>query len=180
MARPRIAILDDDLAHLQLLAEILGSEGYAVATEADLRAGYLFVKDRRPALVILDLVQDRQPVGLEVLRALRADPATRAVAILVVSADTRVLTAHAARFRQAGIGVLDKPYDLDDLLGKVSHGVARHAAAAQPGPPRAPLSRPAPSAVGWGGERDSWPEWLALQEGPAARRRAARAPRRPG
>jgi CheY-like chemotaxis protein len=121
VARPLIAILDDDLAHLQLLAEILASEGYAVVTEADLRAGYVFVQDRRPALVILDLVQDRQPVGLEVLRALRADPATRRVAMLVMSADTRILTAHAAWFRAEGIGVLDKPYDLDDLLGMVRH-----------------------------------------------------------
>ena len=121
MARPLIAILDDDLAHLQLLAEILASEGYVVATEADLRAGYVFVKDHQPALVILDLLQDRQPVGLEVIRALRADPATRAVAILVLSADTRTLAAHAARFRADGIGVLEKPYDLDDLLGMVRH-----------------------------------------------------------
>ena len=63
MARQRIAILDNERAQLQILEELLESEGYAVTTLDDLRQGYVFVKDGRPALIILDLVQDRQPVG---------------------------------------------------------------------------------------------------------------------
>ena len=89
MAPQRIAILDNDPAQLAILAELLESEGYAVATLANLHQGDVFVKACRPALVILDLVQDRQPLGLELLRVLRTDPQTREVAILVVSAEAR-------------------------------------------------------------------------------------------
>ena len=119
MAPQRIAILDNDPAQLAILAELLESEGYAVATLANLHQGDVFVKACRPALVILDLVQDRQPLGLELLRVLRTDPQTREVAILVVSADAQALKAHADHFQADGISVLGKPYDLDDLLGLV-------------------------------------------------------------
>ena len=126
MARQRIAILDNERAQLQILEELLESEGYAVTTLGDLRRGCAFVKDCHPALVILDLVQDRQPVGLELIRVLRADPETRNVAILVVSADTPALAAHADEFRANGIRSLRKPYDLDELLALVRQQLPAH------------------------------------------------------
>ena len=119
MARPQIAVLDNDGTQLAILAEVLESEGYAVATLDDLRQGYVFVKACQPALVTLDLLQERQPLGIEVIRVLRADRDTRDIAILVVSADTQARKTQAERFRADGIGVLGKPYDLDELLGLV-------------------------------------------------------------
>ena len=109
MARQPIAILDNEPAQLQVLEELLQSEGYAVTMLDDLRQGYVFVKDCRPALIILDPVQDRQPLGLELIRVLRADPETRNVAILVVSADAQALKAHAERLCEEGIDSLGKP-----------------------------------------------------------------------
>lgn len=123
MARPRIAVLDDDRAHLSVLRHVLEDEGYAVATLADLREGYRFVKHHRPALVVLDLVQDRQVLGLELIRLVRGDPSTRETELVVVSADTRTLRAQAAWFSAENIGALDKPYDLDDLLRLVRERV---------------------------------------------------------
>lgn len=84
----------------------------------------------RPQIAVLDLMQERQPLGLEVLRVLRADPETRDVAILVLSTDAQVLKAQAERFRADGISTLGKPYDLDELLGLVGQQLPAHELAA--------------------------------------------------
>jgi CheY-like chemotaxis protein len=53
------------------------------------------------------------------IRVLRADPETRNVAILVMSANAQALEARAERFREEGINSLGKPYELDELLGLI-------------------------------------------------------------
>jgi CheY-like chemotaxis protein len=119
MHRPRIVIMDDDRDHLKVLRAILKDEGYAVATADDLRTGYQLVSNQAPMLVILDLVQDGRIVGLDLIRRFRDDPETRDLPIIVVSADAPTLRAYAERFRSDGVGVLEKPYELDDLLALV-------------------------------------------------------------
>jgi DNA-binding response OmpR family regulator len=131
-----VAILDDDRAHLAVLEDVLEGEGYTPLLQDDLRQGYLFVRDTAPALVIVDLLQGRRPVGLEVIQRLQADPATCAVPIIVVSADSGTLEWYAPTWAAAGIQALEKPYELDDLLALVHAAVAlgQSAPEASPGP----------------------------------------------
>jgi CheY-like chemotaxis protein len=119
MHPPRIVIMDNDRDHLTVLRAILEDEGGAAATAEDLGTGQQLVRNQAPRLVILDLVQGGWIVGLDLLRRYRDDPATRHLPILVVSTDAPTLRAYAERFRPAWIGVLEKPYELDDLLALV-------------------------------------------------------------
>jgi CheY-like chemotaxis protein len=119
MHRPRIVIMDDDRDHLKVLRAILEDEGYAVTAADDLRTGQQLARNQAPSLVILDLVQNGRTVGLDLIRRLRDDAETRGLPIIVVSTAAPTLRAYAERFRSDGVGVLEKPYELDDLLALV-------------------------------------------------------------
>jgi CheY-like chemotaxis protein len=71
---------------------------------------------RRPRIVIADNDRDQ----LKVLKAILEDDArTRDLAIIVVSGDAPTLRAQAEWFRSDGVAVLEKPYELDELLALV-------------------------------------------------------------
>jgi CheY-like chemotaxis protein len=70
----------------------------------------------RPALILLDLQMPRMD-GAEVCRRLRAEPATAAIPIVLMSADDRLGSAARA------LGVddqLPKPFKLSDLFVAVA------------------------------------------------------------
>jgi CheY-like chemotaxis protein len=75
------------------------------------------IRALRPALVLLDLhLPDGD--GGEVLKALRRDPATRDLPVIVISSDATDLAR--ARLADAGAsGFLTKPIDLRRLLDAV-------------------------------------------------------------
>jgi CheY-like chemotaxis protein len=79
--------------------------------------GLELARVHRPDLILLDL-QLPDTSGEEVLRALRADPATRATPVLVLSADAtegRVESMLAA----GASGYLTKPLDVAELLERI-------------------------------------------------------------
>jgi putative two-component system response regulator len=115
--RGRILAVDDTAASLRLLTDILKEEGYevrsAISGELALRAAAA----SPPDLVLLDI---RMPGmdGYEVCRQLKANPATRDVPVIFVSAvsetDEKVLGF--------GVGAVDfvtKPYQRDELMARV-------------------------------------------------------------
>ena len=126
---PRILVIDDDLATLALLHDVLAPEGYRVACASTTGAGLIALRQERPDLIILDLRLETPDAGWRLLERLRAAPATAAVPIIVCSADCRALSERAAELRSRRCATLQKPFTLDDLLGLV--------AAAYPAPPQA-------------------------------------------
>jgi len=119
LAEARIAVVDDDEPTVQVVRDFLEDEGYEIVTQADVRKAYAFVKQCRPSLVILDLIQNREMIGLEMLDLLKLDPETRDLPIIVVSVDAPALRRCADRFGLSGVSTLDKPYSLDGLLSLV-------------------------------------------------------------
>ena len=73
MGGRRIAILDNEPLYLEIIQDLLQDEGFEVITLGDLRAGYAFVQQQHPDLLIVDLLQQREPLGLTLLVALRQD-----------------------------------------------------------------------------------------------------------
>jgi sigma-B regulation protein RsbU (phosphoserine phosphatase) len=110
----RILVVDDD-AGLRgaLLAVFMGNPRYTVQAAADGHDGLARIGTFRPDVVLLDL---RLPGldGADLCRAVRADPATREVRILAMSA----LPDHEARERMLAAGAdafLAKPFTLAQL-----------------------------------------------------------------
>jgi two-component system cell cycle response regulator DivK len=117
MPRPqRVLVVDDDDDSRELCAEYLGVAGFEVLqAENGARALEIAIR-RRPDVVVMDL---EMPVmgGLEAIRRLREDVRTRAIPLIVLSANGDV--DHAKAERAGCHTCLVKPCDPDDLEGLI-------------------------------------------------------------
>jgi CheY-like chemotaxis protein len=111
MEKRRIAVVDNDRAYLEVIRDLLEDEGVAVLTHDDLGTGCSFLGQQRPDLVIVDILQQREPLGLTLLAGLLQDADLRTLPVMVVSADERILREHAAQFQADSFAVLGKPFD---------------------------------------------------------------------
>jgi threonine synthase len=81
-----IAIVDDNPDAVRLISRILQAKGdYEIVTANDGRSGLDLIRERRPDLVVLDLMMPEMD-GFAVIDALRADGATQNIPIIVVTA----------------------------------------------------------------------------------------------
>lgn len=114
----RLLVVDDELAILEALQEVLSSEGYAVSTASNGAEGLKRAAEEPPDLVLLDLMM---PVmdGWEMLRRMKEDTRLQHVPVIVMSAG-RVLAGELK-----GLHFLAKPFDLDRLLVLVEEQTAR-------------------------------------------------------
>jgi DNA-binding response OmpR family regulator len=115
---PLIVVVEDDAAIAAVEREVLEEEGYRAAvlpapTPADVVA-------LGPDLVLLDVVLGGVGNGRHLLRALKADPAARAIPVLVVTAlSGPALDALRAELAAWDCRLLPKPFDLDELIAAV-------------------------------------------------------------
>ncbi len=105
----RILVVDDDVSNLDLLSRRLGRDGHEVSTCQTGQAALERVKERDFDLVLLDLIMPGV-TGIDVLRALKAEPATRMLPVIMTSAMEEV--DGAVRCIEAGADdFLAKPLD---------------------------------------------------------------------
>jgi PAS domain S-box-containing protein len=110
--------IEDNLSNLRLVERILdGRPDLAILTAVQGGLGVELARQHRPDLVLLDLHLPDLP-GREVLRRLRTYPETRAIPIVVISADAT--KAQIAALTAAGAaGYLTKPLDVEEFLETV-------------------------------------------------------------
>lgn len=108
-----VLLADDDADIRELTAQVLESIGCSVTTVGDGLAALEEASKNPPALVVLDFRMPKLD-GLEVTRRLRADPATRSVSIILVSASVGEQQASAALAAGADAFV-GKPFKIDEL-----------------------------------------------------------------
>lgn len=84
----RILLVEDDRFLRRACEASLRRRGFDVVTAVDGEEGLRLARAERPALVLLDMLMPKL-TGLEVLRALRGDPATREVPVLILSNSSR-------------------------------------------------------------------------------------------
>jgi CheY-like chemotaxis protein len=118
MAGEPVLIVDDNLVNLKLARVLLASDGYEVRTAADAEEALTVLKDFRPRLILMDLQLPGMD-GLELTRRLKADPGTRHIAVLAVTA--YAMKGDAERALAAGCdGYVAKPIEAKRLLGQVA------------------------------------------------------------
>ena len=117
---PSILVVDDDPDILQTLALCLSTEGYRILVASNGREALDVVEKEKPSVILLDLMM---PVmdGWQFIAALE-ERGKRDMPLLILSAD-RAVQGHAHKLRASGH--LAKPFDLEDLLGKVAELVGR-------------------------------------------------------
>ena len=117
----RILVVDDEPMVRTTLGQVLADEGYVVDVAVDGSDALDRVRTARPDAILLDLMMPGMN-GRQFLRALRDDPACTHVPVLIMTA------VHGLEVNLAAIGasaVVEKPFDVDDLLNKVALAVYR-------------------------------------------------------
>jgi CheY-like chemotaxis protein len=114
---PRILIADDNPQGVELLEAYLSGSEYQIRTAADGEETLRQVADWHPDLILLDIMMPKIS-GFEVCKRLRADPATRDIAILMVTALDQ--PSDVERAVEAGTDdFLTKPINKNELLLRV-------------------------------------------------------------
>jgi DNA-binding response OmpR family regulator len=117
-ARPaRILIADDNPQGVELLEAYLGGTDYDIETAADGEETLRKVRSWKPDLLLLDVMMPKIS-GFEVCKRLRADPATRDLAVLMITALDQ--PSDVDRAVEAGTDdFLTKPINKAELLLRV-------------------------------------------------------------
>lgn len=111
---PLVLIADDNPQILELLEAYLDPLPLRTLTAPDGDAALACVRDQQPDLILLDIMMPRHS-GYEVCRALKADPATRAIPVLMVTALNEVGDLERARECSAD-EFITKPVNKIELL----------------------------------------------------------------
>lgn len=106
---PTVLIADDEPAIVDLLAQFLEDEGYAVERASDGRMALEMTRQSAPDLVIADVMMPGMD-GFELLDELGADG--HGVPVILMSA--------AVVSRREGVPFIAKPFDLGELLDLVT------------------------------------------------------------
>lgn len=113
----RVLVVEDDPANRALLDALLRREGYDVVVAANGRDGLLAAREEAPDLVLLDIEMPAMN-GLDVCRSLRADPATVALPIILLTG--RSETRDVVDGLDAGADdFLRKPFERAELLARI-------------------------------------------------------------
>lgn len=113
-----VLVVDDVATHLKLARVVLAAAGYRVALASDADEALAAISADPPRLVLMDI---RLPGvdGLELTRRLKADPTTRAIVVIAVTA--YAMKGDEERMLAAGCdGYLAKPLESDVLVGAVA------------------------------------------------------------
>ena len=88
MAKGKILVVDDEIYIVHILDFSLGMEGYEVVTALDGEQALERVASEKPDLIVLDIMMPKLD-GYEVCRAVKSNPATKNVPVILLSAKGR-------------------------------------------------------------------------------------------
>ena len=100
---------------------VLEHEGFAIREAADGAAALEMIRAQHPDLVFLDLNIPGGP-GLDVLAAIKDDPATAAIPVIVITAEGE--EGRAGAMRRGAQEYLTKPFSPRALLQAVERALA--------------------------------------------------------
>lgn len=116
--RGEVLIVDDSLASLRLLSDLLINSGYVVREAPNGEQALWTIKRHAPDIILLDI---RMPIlnGFEVCRRLKSDPATAAIPVIFLSALTDI-DDRLEGFSVGGVDFISKPFALEEVLARVN------------------------------------------------------------
>ncbi len=132
--KARVLIVEDDRVLRRAVEVMLSQHGFAVTTAADGDEGLRLVAAQHPDIVLLDLLMPKRS-GTEVLRALKADPATSAIPVVILSNSSRADYKDTALALGAAEFHLKATLSLKDLAVRVEALVAGRTPDANAPPP---------------------------------------------
>ena len=120
---PKILLVEDNEMNRDMLSRRLLKRGYEVVLAEDGEQGVRLAQSETPALVLMDM---SLPVldGWEATRQLKADPVTRSIPVIALTA--HAMAGDRERALEAGADDFDtKPVELTRLLEKIEALLAK-------------------------------------------------------
>lgn len=114
---PKLLLVEDNEMNRDMLSRRLERKGFEVVIAVDGQVGVEMAKAQQPALILMDM---SLPVldGWEATRQLKADPATRAIPVIALTA--HAMSGDREKALEAGCDDYDtKPIELPRLLEKI-------------------------------------------------------------
>jgi CheY-like chemotaxis protein len=112
-----ILLVEDNDNNRLLVRDVLKASGYRVAEAETAEDGLRMAVQQQPALILMD-IQLPGMNGIEALRQLRADPVTRAIPVIAVTASAMTQDRH--QIMAAGFdGYQSKPISVKGFLQAV-------------------------------------------------------------
>jgi CheY-like chemotaxis protein len=115
-----VLVIEDDPWTRTITTALLAGEGFAVVEAKNGEEGLKQARLHAPDAILLDLALPTKS-GLEVLRELKGEPTTQEIPVIVVSAYGTLMNENDAT---QAVGVIQKPFDYDDLVGQVERATA--------------------------------------------------------
>lgn len=116
-AKSKIMVVDDTVASLRLLEEMLSQQGYAVRAFPMGRLALAAAPRELPDLVLLD-IQMPEMNGYEVCERFKADPALASIPVIFISAQHEPMDKVKA-FAAGGVDYVTKPFQFEEVEARV-------------------------------------------------------------
>jgi len=119
MAKNKVLVVDDESFIINLLKNGLLEEGFEVVTASNGFEAILAVEEKQPDIVITDIMMPRL-TGLEFLKALKNNPATAKVPVLLISAMDQAKIVQQG-LEMGAVDFITKPFKINEIVGKLRH-----------------------------------------------------------
>jgi DNA-binding response OmpR family regulator len=113
--KPLILVVDDDFNIRDLLSGYLQKSGYEVVTASDGPSALDLAEERRPALVVLDVMLGGDMDGYEICRVLRARSRVPVLLLTSLGADAQQITGLEA----GADDYVVKPFSLRQVVARI-------------------------------------------------------------
>ncbi|HYO30463.1 MAG TPA: response regulator [Thermomicrobiales bacterium] len=124
--RKKVLVVNDTQEILTLFNDILESEGHEVHLYSFAFDDLSVVKEVRPDLVVIDLIIGNEDHGWQLLQKMKMDRETATIPVIVCSAAIRLLRELEGRLKEKNVGIVAKPFDIDDLLRAVDAALSQN------------------------------------------------------
>jgi phosphoserine phosphatase RsbU/P len=114
---PNILIVDDLPLNVELLEQVLRSEGFRTCSAGDGAAGLAIGRAERPDLILLDVVMPGES-GYETCAKLKSDPLTADIPVIFLSALDDV-KSKVKGLKIGGVDYISKPVHGEEVLARV-------------------------------------------------------------
>ena len=114
----KILFIEDESALQKTFGEILSQEGYEMISALDGEIGLRLAKDKKPDLILLDLVLPKIH-GFEVLKRLKTDKETKDIPVIVLTNLEGIGDVDKALGLGATTYLVKAQYSLEEVVEKI-------------------------------------------------------------
>jgi len=124
MANELILIVEDNEKNLKLVRDVLQVKGYKTIETETGEEGIRMAQESQPALILMD-IQLPGIDGVTALKRLKADPKTRDIPVVAITAST-MMHKREAMLAEGFAGYQNKPISIKDFLEEVGKVLEAH------------------------------------------------------